>query len=190
MLRHQECVVQVVVGIEMCAREQTLRYFLDEGGVRITGAVLLPWPHNRLLISKMICVASDPTPCKALSGSQRKSAPHSVCTTSTLTIALGTSVGWAHQGTHMPLFFPTTPLVVHILRPAMVVALRSNCTGNPLRQNIRVTIVALQEQGTSLSLDCTSTPPAPFIRSATPLHHVAEPWKIYKAAKPNITKNA
>ena len=52
----------------------------------------------------------------------------------------------------MPLFLPTTPLVVHILRPTMVVARRRNCSGNPLTQNIRVTVVAVQEQGTSLSL--------------------------------------
>ena len=61
--------------------------------------------------------------------------------------------------------------VVHILRPTMVVALRRNCSGNPLRHNMRVTVVAVQEQGISLSLGCTSAPRTPFIPSVTPLHH-------------------
>ena len=132
--------------------------------------------RSRLLISRLmnppICVASDPTPRGTISGSQTKSAPPTMCAPQVpLAIALGTSVGWADQGTHMPFFVLTKPLVVHILHPAMVVALCRNCSGNPLRQNIRVTVVAVQEQGTSFSPGCTSAPPTPCIPSVTLLHH-------------------
>ena len=42
LLRRPGRVVRVVVGIEVSARERTLRCFLGRGAVHTTGAVLLP----------------------------------------------------------------------------------------------------------------------------------------------------
>ena len=77
----------------------------------------------------------------------------------------------------MPLFLPSMPLVVHIMRPTMVMALGKNYNGNPLRHTIRVTTIAVQEKSISLSHGCT-LPPTPFIPSVTLLHH----------APPNLAK--
>ena len=41
----------------------------------------------------------------------------------------------------MPLFLPTTPLVVYILQPTMVVALRRHCSGNPQQRGTKSKVV-------------------------------------------------
>ena len=129
-------------------------------------------PQMSRKMNQVMFVASDPTPRGRIYGSQTISAPPRVCVPQApLAVALGTIVGWMHQGTRMPLLLPTTPLVVHILRPTMVVGLRSNCSGSPLRHIIRVTLIAVQEQGTSLTRECTLAPPTPLVQTDTSLHH-------------------
>ena len=147
--------------------------------------------RSRLFIIKNmnppICVASGPTPCTTIIRSETKRATPTLCGPQVpLAIALGTSVGWVDQGTHMPLFLPITPLMVNILRPTMVVALRGNCSGNPRRKNIRGNAVAVQEQGTSLSLVGTLAPPTPFIASITPLPNLGKYLRSPNQISPRI----
>ena len=87
----------------------------------------------------------------------------------------------------MPWFLPTMPLVAPILHPNVVLGLGRKCDDNVLNRNIAVTVMAMQDKGTSLSLDRTSAPPTPFVPSVTLLHH-ASPLKFYKVTEPNITK--
>ena len=79
---------------------------------RVTAFVMCNgWGRSRLPIDGMInphtCVASDHISGGTIGSRQTKSTPTIVCAPQILlAIALGTSVGWADQGTQMPFLFP------------------------------------------------------------------------------------